>query len=340
MPQSMLETRPSPFPALPERGPGRDATFWIVLVNFNGLDDTRKCLRSLEELADPATVVVVDNASQDDPIPILKMEFPWIDAVRSESNGGWAGGNNLGVRHALAHRADWIVLLNNDTTVAPRFVRRLREAATAHPDCGVLGPVILHMDEPDKVQTTGVAFNRPDREGFFQPIDVPHDGSKPVSVVPCDIVNGCCLMIRRDVVERIGFVDERFFLVHEESDWCLRAGAATKCGIVTDALVWHKGSSSFAREGKKLQRYYDTRNLVRLLRKHRGRAGSRGRWASFRLLLAYARHRHSHEIAAGQGESANAVIDGLFDGLLGRSGPHRDRARPGRWLLRLAVGRK
>jgi GT2 family glycosyltransferase len=334
---SMLETIPSPMPALPPApGPARDPAFWIVIVDFNGLDDTRKCLRSLESIEGGASVVVVDNASRESPLPVLRLEFPWIDAIRSETNGGWAGGNNLGVRHALARGAEWIVLLNNDTTVPPRFVRRLREAAAAHPDYGVLGPVILHMDEPDKVQTTGVVFNRPDRDGFFQPIDVPHDARRPVGVVPCDIVNGCCLMIRRDVIDRIGFVDERYFLIHEESDWCLRAGYVTRCGIVSDALVWHKGSSSFRREGKRLQRYYDTRNLVRLLSDHRSKEGTRGRLASWRLLLSYAVHRYRIELAAGELDSARAVVEGLYDGFVGANGAYRPRWRPGLRLLRAA----
>jgi GT2 family glycosyltransferase len=337
MPTSMLATIPSPFPALPAPpGPARDPAFWIVVVNFNGLDDTRKCLRSLEQLDAAASVVVVDNASRENPLPGLQFEFPWIDAVRSETNGGWAGGNNLGVRHALARGAEWIVLLNNDTTVPPRFVRRLKEAAELHSEYGVLGPVIRFMDEPEKTQTTGVVFNRPDRDGFFQPIDVPQDDRGPVGVVPCDIVNGCCLMIRRDVIDRIGFVDERYFLIHEESDWCLRAGQATKCGILTDALVWHKGSSSFRREGKKLQRYYDTRNLVRLLRNHAKKEGTRGRWASRRHLFSYAVHRYRGEIADGERESARAVVEGLYDGLLGRGSAYQDRWRPGLGLLRAA----
>lgn len=334
----MTDTIPSPTAVRPAaEGPGRNDKIWVVLVNFNGLDDTRKCLRSLAELSDAASVVVVDNASKENAVPVLAREFPWADAVRSETNGGWAGGNNLGVQHAVARGADWVILLNNDTTVPPRFIRRLMEAAERFPDYGVLGPVILFMDEPTKVQTTGVVFNRPDRAGFFQPIPVPHDAEAPVSVVECDIVNGCCLMVRRDVVEKIGLVDEQFFLIHEESDWCLRAQAVTTCGVVTDALVWHKGSSSFQREGKKFQRYYDARNLVRLLRKHRGRPTGRRFGKGFRHYLRYAYHRYSHEREAGQRESADAVLTGLYDGLSGHYGPYRDRWRPGLWLFKKLV---
>jgi hypothetical protein len=222
-----------------------------------------------------------------------------------------------------------MILLNNDTIVPPRFVRRLLEAAESHPEFGVLGPVILFMDEPEKVQTTGVVFNRPDRVGFFQPIPVPHDAQEPVRVVECDIVNGCCLMIRRDVIERIGLVDEQFFLIHEESDWCLRAQRVTKLGIVTDGLVWHKGSSTFKREGSKLQRYFDARNLVRLLWKHRSRRDSRQFVQGFRHFLGYAYHRYSHEREAGQVAAAEAVVEGLYDGLTGQFGPWLPRGRPG-----------
>ncbi len=329
-----LNTLASPIPALAEpKGPGQNHQIWIVLVNYNGYEDTRNCLRSLALLDHSTSVVVVDNASSENPTFKLKKEFPWADIIQSPENGGWAGGNNLGVQHALARGAEWIILLNNDTTVPPRFVRRLLEAAHNHPEFGILGPVILFQDDSESVQTTGVVFNRPDREGFFQSIDVRHDPEKPISVVPCDIVNGCCLMIRRDVIESIGLVDEAFFLIHEESDWCLRAQRMTQCGIVSDALVWHKGSSSFQREGKRLQRYYDTRNLVRLLRKHRGRSNTRSRYSSFRTLLSYARHRYQIERKSGHSDSAQAVVEGLYDGIKGRYGPYKVARRSGAFLI-------
>src|SRR4051812_27971298 len=106
---------------------------WIVPVNYNGLEDTRKCLRSLERLTTPASVVVVDNASKEDPTDTLKGEFPWAHVVRNATNGGWAGGNNVGIRYALEHGARLVVLLNNDTTVAPDLVDVLRAAADAYP---------------------------------------------------------------------------------------------------------------------------------------------------------------------------------------------------------------
>src|SRR5262249_45726592 len=96
---------------------------WFVVVNFNGLEDTRKCLRSLRDVCGPlCAAVLVDNASEVNPVDALRREFPWCDVVRNPVNGGWAGGNNVGIHHALERGAEQVVLLNNDTAVAPRLV--------------------------------------------------------------------------------------------------------------------------------------------------------------------------------------------------------------------------
>jgi GT2 family glycosyltransferase len=311
---------------------GSFVNLWVVVVNYNGLQDTQKCLRTLAAAPGHATVVV-DNASADDPGPSLRAEFPWAHSVRNAVNGGWAGGNNTGIVYALERGADQVVLLNNDTTVPPDFVERLAAAAEAYPGYGVLGPVINFMDDPDEVMTDGCLFNRPGYPGFFQRQPVPLVRREPPAVTETDIVNGCCMMVRRDVFERIGLIDERFFLIHEESDFCLRARqAGFRCGVLGEALVWHKGSSSFKRSGKRWQRYYDARNLRLLLRKHQGthREG-RGEWRSAVQYLKYVYHRYTVEREAGQPEAADAVVEGLWDALIGRFGPYapgRRRAVP------------
>ncbi len=129
-------------------------------------------MRSLDAAGRPDTVVV-DNASAEDPSAALRREFPWCPVVRNPVNGGWAGGNNVGVRHALERGVDLVVLLNNDTVVAPDFVARLTAAAAAHPAYGVIGPVIRFLDPPHEVQTDGCLFNKPTQPGFFQRKPVP-----------------------------------------------------------------------------------------------------------------------------------------------------------------------
>ncbi len=301
---------------------------WIVPVNFNGLDDTRICLRSLASQTVPASVVVVDNASDVDPSAALQAEFPWIHLIRNPVNGGWSGGNNVGIRYALDRGADWIVLLNNDTAVSPVLVERLLAAADAHPGYGIIGPVIRFMDEPDTTMTDGCEFNRPGQAGFFQRKMVSVADSDSPQVSRVDIVNGCCLMASAQVFDRIGVIDDRFFLVHEESDFCLRATrAGFSCGVLGEALVWHKGSSSFARAGKRWQRYYDARNLGLLLSKHPAGPLRRGTLASYALWMRYAYHRYCHERESGQATAADAVLEGVADSAARRFGPYRDRWR-------------
>lgn len=312
---------------------------WIVVVNFNGLEDTRRCLRSLAAFApQSASVVVVDNASALDPTDDLHREFPWCDLLRNRVNGGWAGGNNAGIRHALAREARQVVLLNNDTVVSPDFVARLETAAVAYPAHGILGPIIRCLDAPHEVMTDGVVFNGPGEPGFFQRRPVPLVAAAVPPVTDVDIVNGCCMMVRADVFAKAGLIDERFFLIHEESDLCLRARrAGFRLGVLGEATVWHKGSSAFARAGKRWQRYYDTRNLYLLLGKHtasrrRGRGPTRSLWE----FLKYSYYRYAIERDAGHADAADAVLEGLCDALARRYGPYAARRRPALPLLRRA----
>jgi GT2 family glycosyltransferase len=308
---------------------------WIVVVNFNGLEDTRRCLRSLESLSPAVSVVVVDNASDVDPTPGLSQEFPWCEFIRNSVNGGWAGGNNTGIRLALARGASNVVLLNNDTVVAPDFVTRLEAAVEAYPAFGILGPVIRFLDPPHEVMTDGVVFNGPAEPGFFQRKVVRLTDAPVPQVTDVDIVNGCCMLVRAEVFARAGLIDERFFLIHEESDFCLRARrAGFRLGVLGEALVWHKGSSAFARTGKRLQRYYDTRNLCLLLGKHAARSGGRGPARSRWEFLKYSYYRYAIERDAGHADAADAVLEGLCDAFARYFGPYTARQRSALPLLR------
>ncbi len=320
----------------------RSYTVGIVLVNFHGTIDTLKCLDSIRAI-DPecCLTIVVDNGSTPDPSSEFTQAHPWVKVVRREDNGGWAGGNNTGIRCALEHGADWVLLLNNDTTVAPQLMDRLLAAAQHEPEYGIVGPIICFMDDPETVMTDGCRFNRPGFAGFFERVPVPIALSDPPRVVSVDIVNGCAMMISRRVFERIGLIDDRFFLIHEEADFCLRARqAGFECGIVAEPLVWHKGSSTFKSTGKSLQRYYDARNLSLLLWKHQVRhRARRTALPSWFQYLKYVYYRFSIEREQGEERAADAVLSGLCDALAGRFGPQGPPPRIAlawvRWVFRI-----
>lgn len=307
-----------------------------------------RCLESLRrQRTPPARLIVVDNASRHDPSEVA-VRYPQCVLIRRATNGGWAGGNNTGIRHALRTGCRLVALLNNDTVVAPNFAERLAAAAEGNPGFGVFGPLIYALDRPDELMTAGCRFNWPEYPGFFQHQDVPVQIADPPLIRPTDVVNGCCLVARAGVFDRIGLIDERFFLVHEESDFCLRARrAGYRCGILAEPLVWHKGSSAFRQTGKQLQRYYDARNLYRLLRKHPAQLGRRTPRRAYWEYVKYVYYRYCIEREEGQEPAADGVLQGLHDAVSGRYGPYMLRRRPGlaalrsvfEWWRRRSVGK-
>src|SRR3954468_1849388 len=299
---------------------------WIVVLNYNGAEDTVRCVRSLlPSIAAGAAVVVVDNASAIDPGPAVRHVASEIHYVRNSINTGYAGGNNTGIRYALEHGAEWVCLLNNDTEVAPDFASVLLDQARGAEGFGVIGPLIMAMDDPQTVMTDGCRFNPIGDPGFF----VRHVVAPGAPLTEVDIVNGCCLMISAQALERVGLIDEAFFLVHEESDLCLRVQAAGfKCGVFGRPLVWHKGSTSFRRTGNGLQRYFDARNLWLLLA-HDTEARRRGRAGRVRLkYFRYVYHRYCLEQEDQQEVAARGVLEGVHDALFGTFGARAQARRP------------
>jgi GT2 family glycosyltransferase len=313
--------------------------FVVVVLSYNGLADTRKCLTSLQPAMRPGMVaLLVDNGSTDGTYETVAAEFPWCERLRVDVNRGPASGNNAGITAALARGAEWILFLNNDTTVDPTLIDRLREAAAAHPDFDLFGPVIMYMDTPTEVMADGTVFNPRIPRGFFLRKAVDLTNSRPPRMTQVDLVNGACLAIKTSMIRKIGFFDEAFFIYHDEADLCLRVlEAGGKCGIIDHALVWHKGSATFQQAaGKKSARYYDARNLMYLLRKHRGATlNGRPRWRTVFVYLKYMYYWYCSEREQGFDDSANGVVEGIHDGMIGRKG--RYEPKQARFILPLRL---
>ncbi|HYY89263.1 MAG TPA: glycosyltransferase family 2 protein [Chloroflexota bacterium] len=210
----------------------------VVILNYNTREHLRACLASLaaevSRSAVEAEVFVVDNASTDGSADMVSTDFPWVRVVRSPLNGGFAYGNNLALSRA---RGEAILLLNPDTTLAPGTIAALLWRLDAHPEAGVIGPKLLrpdgsmHLACRRSFPTPEVAFYRiaglsrlfPTSRRFAR-YNLTY--ADPDLALEVDSVCGACLLIRRAVVERIGLLDERFFLYGEDLDWCLRAREA------------------------------------------------------------------------------------------------------------------
>ena len=238
---------------------------WIVVLNWNGLADTLACLQSLRDLRYPKLhIVVVDNGSTDGSVEALRNASARLafDIVEAGTNLGYAGGNNLGIRYALDRDADFILILNNDTSVEPMLLDELVAAAQRNPEVGCFGPWILYMHDPHRLW-----FVRSDWDPGASAFTAPGKGrlASELANTPTatQYVCGAALFFRAAVARQIGLLDERFFLVYEDSDWCFRARrAGFGCTMVPSALVWHKVGTSFGTESSPLRTYFSARNKL------------------------------------------------------------------------------
>lgn len=258
----------------------------IVVLNWNGGADTLACLASLGRLDYPVfTVSVVDNHSTDDSVAAIRATYPSMTLLEATENLGYVGGNNLGIEYAQKLGADYILLLNNDTEVAPDFLRHLVGSAEADPRVGIVGPTIYYFDQPGVIWSAGGGIDWNRGRTRMMNLDEPDRGQLGERPRPADFVTGCALLSRRAVFDRVGLLDPRFFAYYEEIEWCVRAArAGFKILHVPQAKLWHKISYA-SRNASPLVSYYMTRN--RLLFLQTTRAGWRA-WAHT-LLLEYLR---------------------------------------------------
>ena len=181
-------------------------TVSIIILNWNGCDDTLACLNSLAAVTYlNFTVVVVDNGSTDDSLSRLrpyKAHFP-LTLLETNANLGFAEGNNVGVRNALVGGAEFVLLLNNDTEVDPGLVGELVRVATAHPAGGVFSAKIFYHAEPKKLWYAGAKWLS--EKQHFQHVGIGEidDGDSHERVVETDYASGCALFIRADVIKKL-----------------------------------------------------------------------------------------------------------------------------------------
>ncbi len=236
-----------------------------IILNWNCWADTLQAVASLRRSTDVMLdVIVVDNGSTDDSVPELQAALPTdVALIMHSRNDGYAGGNNIGIRAALARPSTGAVfLMNPDATVEPTCVTRLHEFMLQQPGCWMAGPKIYDMARP-RILVFSPVEQLPDGRW-----SIPGDGAPDVGqfdlAAPTAYVTGCALLVHRAALERIGLMDERFFLLWEETDWCARAQAAgASCWWVPTALAHHAGSLTFKRGGlSRAYEYYMERNRL------------------------------------------------------------------------------
>jgi len=242
----------------------------IVILNWNGRDDTLACLESVEQIAYPNfRVIVVDNGSTDNSVDAIRAAFPKVELIETGANLGFSGGNNVGIKQALELGADHVLLLNNDTVVDPGLLDAFVAAARRYPDAGVFSAKIYFHGEPNCIWYAGVEWNT--KTARFEQVGegMLDDGVRFSKSCETDYACGCAFFVPAARLREIGLLDDNFFLYFEETDWCYRARKAGYPSIfVPEAKLWHKVSVSFGGEGSPLALYFQTRNRLLWARRH------------------------------------------------------------------------
>ncbi|HEV2578643.1 MAG TPA: glycosyltransferase family 2 protein [Acidobacteriaceae bacterium] len=249
-----------------------------VVINWNGWRDTVACVQSLTAQDYPdLKILVVDNASTDDSLERIGAVSPGIPLLRAEENRGFAAGSNLGIGCALKHGADFVWLLNNDI-LAPEDTLKKLVAAASDPSVGIVGSVLHYLDHPDRIQAWGGGSIVP-WMGYARHFDAPAelDGRS--------FLTFASVLLRREMLEQVGLLDDRYFMYFEDSDLCFRArSAGWKLAIAADTAVLHKeGGSCPSKKSTRLDRIVTASGLRFLDRYGRPRSVAKGLFVASRL---------------------------------------------------------
>ncbi|MHB1050446.1 MAG: glycosyltransferase family 2 protein [Bacteroidota bacterium] len=230
---------------------------YIIVLNFNDYTDTCRCVRSLEDTEYPFySIVIVDNASPDKSGEKLKETFPSHTVIITDHNGGYAYGNNIGIQHALSQKADYIFILNNDTIVSPDTVKTLLQPFFAIPNLGMTTCKILYERTSKQYASAGTINSLLYAVVPLHNID--RDRETAVSYIA-----GCAMMVRRTVFEKVGFLNESFFMYFEDVEYSLRVGKHFMLLYTPKSTVYHKsGGGDQWYNYTPFYYYYSARNRI------------------------------------------------------------------------------
>lgn len=277
---------------------------FFVIVNYNGEEVLEDCLRSVfsSEYLN-FEVVVVDNASSDASMCIVKKFFPKAHCLFQGENRGFAGGSNVGIRFALEHKAEYIFLLNNDAIIKKDTIAVLARYAKNDPR-GVFSPLVLSSENPERVWFCGghidwFRMRATHRKNFLVKTER----------ISAEYLSGCALFIPKGAFYEVGLLDEEYFLYYEDADWCFRAReAGYRLWVVTKARVIHTEQSETKNP---LKIYFLV--LSGILFFHKNAKGYRRWWLSFYLRIRIWKNRLEKTFHLGDSITVHNVYNAYAD---------------------------
>ena len=236
----------------------------IITINYNGLKDTCELIDSIPFKED-MEVIVVDNASKQDEASIIIERYPQVTVIRSDKNLGFAGGNNLGIKEA---KGKYILLINNDTYFKEFDIEPLIERLESSDKIGIVCPKLRFAWGNNLIQFAGYTplsniTLRNKAIGFGEEDNGQYDKAHPTPYA-----HGAAMLIKREAIEKVGFMPECFFLYYEEIDWSMMfTRAGYEIWYDPDCIVYHKESQTTG-QNSPLRTYYITRNRLLLVKRN------------------------------------------------------------------------
>lgn len=244
----------------------------IISVNYNSLDVTCEMIESVRSNSyRNVEVIVVDNASEENPGGFLKKHYPEVIFIRSEQNLGFAGGNNLGIREASG---DFLFFLNNDAELTDGSLESLLALFEEFPRAGIASPKICYYNaepgsQPDVIQYAGTTHVHPLTARNSTLGEGQNDEGQFTEVNHTAYAHGAAMMVPRKLLDEVGGMSEEFFLYYEELDWCEQIRrAGYEVFIEPNAKIYHKESYSVNKIST-LKTYYLNRNRIFFMRRNR-----------------------------------------------------------------------
>jgi len=290
---------------------------FIIILNWNGLKDTLECLASVDTLDyRNYDIIVVDNGSSDNSCAIMQERYPKVRILKNQNNLGFTGGNNVGIKHALAQGADYIWLLNNDTIVDQQCLKEIIAKAETDKYIGLISPIIHSYPDPDEIQFMGSYLN-------WEDISVSYLNSSNIELVEREdlCLWGTALMIKKELVETVGYLKEEYFAYWEDIEYSLRSmSAGYKNLICKSGKVFHKNKYTpmEVRNKNKYYHYFMARNRMLLGREYLK--------TTLQRLIFVIRYfaSISDYVRRCSGLQIDACMDGAWQGLKGVGGPMTD----------------
>lgn len=245
-------------------------TVRVVVLNWNGRDMTADCLRSLLAMQGvDFRVLVIDNGSSDGSERFFRESFSQVDVIANGYNRGFAAGCNIGMECALEENAEYVLLVNNDTLVAPDLLRELVREAEANPQAAILSPKIYYFSPPDAIWWVGGTYTC--WTGLANHIDLrKRDTGQHDQTQDIDWATGCAMLLRCQALRRVGLFDEQIFGNGEDLDLSLRmrhSGYSVR--YVPTAQLWHREGIDYRRNvGEHVRSFTLIRNLLWVMHKH------------------------------------------------------------------------